>query len=281
MFDVNRIVEKSTFKYWFVRRGVSVIFDVYRNGTDQKVGYFTDGDEWSYHGCNNSTEQDRADALKEFKEFVSNRPEYIVGKKFQESDIRKSGMILFDNLLTGAILMQHGDDGIKRAEACLKWLHSTDFYTAPASTQYHDSEPGGLHMHTLRVVNKIIDLFAVPDFSEHVKLHEAIIVALVHDWCKINFYEPYKRNVKNEETGVWEQVQAYRYGKAKIPMGHGETSLYVAQKFLRLNLDQALAIRWHMGDPGNSESYNFWDANEKYPLVNMLQFADRLSIVNY
>lgn len=280
MFDVNMVTEKNYFKYWFVRRGVSNVFDVHYNcDVTQNIGYIVDSATPTFT-CT-KTEKERVEGLAEFKEFKQNRPEYMVGMKFSEEDIRASGTILFDRIVTGVFLMQHGDDGMRRAESCLKWLHSTDFYTAPASTQYHDCEPGGLHMHTLRVVNKIIDLYNVPDFAEHVKVYEAIVVAIVHDWCKINFYEPYKRNVKNEVTGAWEQVQSYRYGKPKIPMGHGETSLYVAQKFFKLSLDQALAIRWHMGDPGNSESYNFWDANEKYPIVNMLQFADRLSIVNY
>lgn len=278
MFDINAIPKREEFKFWFIRRGTSGTFDVISNESGSKVGWLKDHD---YAQFEFDVDGDRKDVIDDFKLFCTERPEYYVGAKFAEKAIREAGDVIFDKILAGTMLIESGDAAIPKIESCLNWLHGTDFYTAPASTQYHDAEPGGLHMHSLRVVNKINDLYQLPDFAEHVELHRAVVVALVHDWCKINFYEPYKRNVKNEETGVWEQVQAYRYGKSKIPMGHGETSLYIAQKFFKLTMDQALAIRWHMGDPGNSESYNFWDANEKYPLVNMLQFADRLSIVNY
>ena len=36
-------------------------------------------------------------------------------------------------------------------EDMLKWLDTTDFYSAPASTRYHGSYPGGLVQHTLNV----------------------------------------------------------------------------------------------------------------------------------
>lgn len=45
----------------------------------------------------------------------------------------------------------------------------------------------------------------------------------------------------------------------------------------------ALAIRWHMGrwNVVDSEVNDLQTANENYPMVHMIQFADQLSIVNY
>ena len=37
------------------------------------------------------------------------------------------------------------------AEEFLKWLESTDFFTAPASTRFHLSRPGGLVEHSVHV----------------------------------------------------------------------------------------------------------------------------------
>ena len=37
------------------------------------------------------------------------------------------------------------------ADRLLKWLESTDFFTAPASARYHGACPCGLVMHSLNV----------------------------------------------------------------------------------------------------------------------------------
>ena len=91
--------------------------------------------------------------------------------------------------------------------------------------------------------------------------------------------------VKNEETGQWEKKLAYRRSVNTCigSFGHGVTSLYLASRLFSLSNDEALAIRWHMGE------YNVCDAemnelhlsNETFPIVQMIQFADRLSITKY
>ena len=58
------------------------------------------------------------------------------------------------------------------------------------------------------------------------------ISALLHDICKINCYHKYMRSVKNEE-GVWEQVAAFNYEDPE-PLGHGEKSVFLISKFLKL-----------------------------------------------
>ena len=57
----------------------------------------------------------------------------------------------------------------------------------------------------------------------------------------------------------------------------------IANKFFKLDLAECLAIRWHMGrwNVSESEVNEFQQANEQYPLVHMLQFADRLAITAY
>ena len=58
------------------------------------------------------------------------------------------------------------------------------------------------------------------DFSEET----IAIVALLHDVCKIDFYDIEMRNRKNEETGQWEKVPFYTI-KDNLPYGHGEKSV--------------------------------------------------------
>lgn len=167
-------------------------------------------------------------------------------------------------------------------QSVVSWIQSTDFYTAPASTRFHDSFRGGLLFHTLKVYNEAMQLSTLRKF-QNVELDSIALCSLVHDWCKIGLYESYLKNVKNEVTGQWEQQTAYKFKNLDHPFGHGVTSLYIALKFFKLTEEEALAIRWHMGAwyRAENESNDLQQANENYPLVHMLQFADQLSIVNY
>jgi HD superfamily phosphohydrolase YqeK len=66
----------------------------------------------------------------------------------------------------------------------------------------------------------------------------------------------------------------------RLPMGHGEKSVYLAQKFITLTDEEALAIRWHMTafDPSihfdYPNGYAFRKAAEISPLVTLLFTAD-------
>lgn len=163
-----------------------------------------------------------------------------------------------------------------------QWIQSTDFFSAPASTRFHGSFEGGLCKHHMDVYNEAVDLLKLPKFK-NVDSTSAYLVALVHDFCKIGLYVPYMRNVKNEDTGRWEQVRAYKYDKPQYPLGHGVASMYVAQQFMRLTREECLAVRWHMGSYSvcKNEESEYQEAADRYPLVLLLHIADRLSITAY
>ena len=69
--------------------------------------------------------------------------------------------------------------------------NKTDFYKAPASTRFHLACEGGLLQHSLNVYDCLVAkkespiwkpiLSGIPDDS-------LIIMALLHDLCKTNFY---------------------------------------------------------------------------------------------
>ena len=174
------------------------------------------------------------------------------------------------------------ESGVKYLESLLKWLRSTDFYKAPASTRYHESVIGGLLVHTLNVYNNMLGLLKAPQFA-NVDIYSATLVALTHDWCKIDYYEAYEKNVKNEDTGQWEKQTAFRTNQKGIPLGHGVTSMFLAERFFKLTPDEALAIRWHMNRfrVCEDEINELQKANETFPLVHLIQFADALSITSY
>lgn len=77
------------------------------------------------------------------------------------------------------------------------------------------------------------------------------VLALLHDVCKVNCYHTETRRRKNPETGYWEDYQTYAF-RDPIPLGHGEKSLYLIQRHMDLEPEEAMAIRWHMGAYDNA-----------------------------
>jgi len=196
-----------------------------------------------------------------------------------EYDIKLIGSVFLKEFKCG----RNPDDCWKKLSKCLTWLRSTDFYTCPASTQYHDAKPSGLLNHSLRVADKAVELHDAPTFRD-ASLEDAIFVALVHDWCKIGLYTSYKKNVKDDTTGQWHQEDAYkRVDDRTICLGHGVSSMYLVMKFFNISIDVAAAIRWHMAHWNccEAEINELQQANETYPLVHLIQFADQLSITRY
>ena len=173
--------------------------------------------------------------------------------------------------------------------------NNTDFYKAPASTRFHLACEGGLLQHSLNVYDCLIAkkespiwkpiLAGIPDES-------LIIMALLHDLCKANFYaegtknqktydadkvaaaDPWQR--KHDQAGdyIWETVKTYQVDD-QLPLGHGEKSVMLIQCYIRLTMQEVMAIRWHMGFSEPKENYNsLGAAMEKYPLVLALHEAD-------
>lgn len=152
----------------------------------------------------------------------------------------------------------------------LEWIQKTDFFTAPASTKFHCACECGLVMHSVSVFNTLIE----KHFDEEKdSLESFAICALLHDLCKAQFYKVSTRNVKNDETGQWEKVPYYTVDDS-FPYGHGEKSVFLIERFMRLKLEEAMAIRWHMGGFDDNSGYAISQAYDRYPLAVKLHLAD-------
>lgn len=158
-------------------------------------------------------------------------------------------------------------------EEIINFLEKTDFYKAPASTRYHGNYEGGLLEHSLKVYeilkekvkNSAIDINAQED--------TIILVTLLHDICKANYYKVDYRNAKNER-GEWEKVPYYTVDDT-IPYGHGEKSVMMITEYMRLTSEEKYCIRWHMGFTEPKELYGTISvAYKKYPLALLLHEAD-------
>lgn len=159
----------------------------------------------------------------------------------------------------------------KGADKLLAWLENQDFFTAPASTRYHAAYEGGLVEHSLNVYHVLMERFDPEKDSEE----SFAIVSLLHDVCKTGFYAIEMRNRKNKQ-GQWESVPFYTIDD-QFPYGHGEKSVYLIERFMRLTTEEAVAIRWHMGgfdEAVRGGSFALAHAYEKYPLAVKLHMAD-------
>ena len=180
-------------------------------------------------------------------------------------------------------------------ERLMAFLENSDFYTAPASTRFHLSCEGGLLQHSLNVYDCLTSKKENPmwkDILEKVGEESLIVMALFHDICKIRFYkktfknqktyDPDKikaadpRQVKNDKGGayIWEEVEGYIVEDI-MPLGHGEKSVLILDKYIELTKEETYAIRWHMGFTEEKSQYSSLDAAmEKYPIVLALYEAD-------
>ena len=127
--------------------------------------------------------------------------------------------------------------------------------------------------HSLNVYRVLHGTFFTPDTDTE---ETFAICALLHDLCKANFYK--KRHPQREERRdgpVGESPQLQRGGH--VPYGHGEKSVFLIERFMKLKVEEAVAIRWHMGgfdDAVRGGSFALSGAFEKYPLAVKLHIAD-------
>lgn len=285
------------FDYWFIetkRDDNAVYYTAYNTVSGQRVGTVEDPKAATGSTSYFSSEGGVDILAKAFEEMLD---EYLVLVNLLHDNLIAKYPETYSRLLTWCrceaaarhALNTQGnmksaiEDAYSRSTYATNWLKTTDFYEAPASTIYHESEVGGLVKHTLTVAYHALKLCALPEFNK-VNPEDAIFIALVHDWCKIGYYESYQKNVKNETTGQWEKQVAFRRKDLFYScLGHGVSSMYMAQKFFKLSIDECCAIRWHMSSwrVVDSEMSELQQANETYPLVHLTQFADQLSLVKY
>ena len=159
-------------------------------------------------------------------------------------------------------------------------MQKSDFFTAPASTQFHSAYEGGLVEHTINVYNRF--LAAVKNeygdnYTDKISNESIAICALLHDVCKVDLYKIEMRNRK--VNGNWEQYPCYTV-EDNLPYGHGEKSVYIISGFMRLTREEAMIINWHMGGFDSrvkGGSYSLSDAYYKFPNAVLFHTSDILA----
>ena len=108
-------------------------------------------------------------------------------------------------------------------EQLIAFIESTDFFTAPASTRFHGDHAGGLLEHSMKVYEILKHKVETNIEPMNVNPETLILVPLLHDLCKANYYCVEMRNKKNED-GIWVKEPYYSINDT-IPYGHGEKSV--------------------------------------------------------
>jgi 23S rRNA maturation-related 3'-5' exoribonuclease YhaM len=114
-------------------------------------------------------------------------------------------------------------------ESLLDYLLESDYFTAPASTRFHNCFPGGLCLHSLNLV--IAFSAANKQLLNPFPPDSVVICGLLHDLCKVNAYL---------KTGK-------RYKSVKATTGHATLSLSRIEEHIQLTPQEDDVIRYHMG----------------------------------
>lgn len=177
-------------------------------------------------------------------------------------------------------------------EGLIAHLESGDFFTAPASTKYHNAFSGGVCDHSLNVYYNLMHLVKYK-FPNNCPISEDSIkiVALCHDISKEQYYKMGSRNVKvYSETGKlsdnlgrfdWQSVSEWktREPSERLIFGsHENTSEYLTRQYIPLTMEESIAIQHHMGGMSwDSAQDNIGEIYNRYPLAALLYMADMLS----
>ena len=157
----------------------------------------------------------------------------------------------------------------KGMDRLVAYLQSSDFFTAPCSSMYHLSEKGGLVQHSLNVYKYFKQILSL--VNSKLPDESIILCALLHDSCKINLY----KSNPNERARFFRAFVV----DEKLPLGHGEKSVMIIQRFIELTDAEMLIIRWHMSafDLSNYSIKSYYSAVEKCAEIVALQSADYLA----
>lgn len=143
-------------------------------------------------------------------------------------------------------------------------LRQRGFFLVPASLQYHGQYMGGLFDHSMAVAETLVQ------FTEKLGLEweaerSPYIVGMFHDLCKMDNY------IKTD-NGAWE------YNSNPIIPGHGEKSVIMLQRYMKLTDEEICCIRWHMGAFDDKENWNrYGSACTAYPNVLYTHTADMVA----
>lgn len=154
-----------------------------------------------------------------------------------------------------------------------KLLDQVDYFNKPASAQYTGAYPGGLCEYALRFANEL-GVLCNAYFPGRYTSEDIIKVALFKDFYKASMYEAYMKNVKNDATGQWETVPAFRTKEGANRPVYGElgfSSYMQIKDLIPLTAEQIEAIVYSRISDFAPDIHDVFRA---YPLVTLTRMAE-------
>lgn len=195
-------------------------------------------------------------------------------------------------------------------EELLTYLETqTDFYTAPATSQYNLSVEGGLCQHSLDTYDMLVKICNAryPDEYEQITNDDGQpedtrvrtcpysedtlkIVALFHELSSVNFYEKYFMNKKvysdtgskHDENGKfdWVSVSAYKVkdAESRFVLGSREqNTVYMLEGFMPMSVEEVAALISQKGNMTDNPSSDVPTVYSRFNISALLHCADVLS----
>ncbi|MBR9702940.1 metal-dependent phosphohydrolase [Candidatus Woesearchaeota archaeon] len=146
-------------------------------------------------------------------------------------------------------------------------METSDYFTAPASTKYHGNFEGGLAAHSMAIYEVFKE--RVKQYGLDVPEESICICAFLHDYVKVDFYEPNFNKDGSRSKKPW-VVQE------DVPLGHGEASVMkLLEMGLKMTDQEKVIIRWHMGSyEGEPWKLNSNKIKDKYPEALVFHHVD-------
>ena len=151
-------------------------------------------------------------------------------------------------------------------EKIIDALEKSDFFEAPASSQYHGAYKGGLAEHSYMVYliyNSLIKNSEKQNNKINIQDDSIIITSILHDLCKIDNY----------------QIINNKYVSKLNYRGHSLITLNIIKKFILLKNIEEEIIKFHMGIWGVSKEYDFQELkfSNRDRRVSMFHIADMIA----
>jgi len=133
-------------------------------------------------------------------------------------------------------------DGI---DNLINHLEKNGFFVSPASAGHHMSKDGGLLEHSLNVYNVAAEFGKTNLVDGIIEDNDLIIACLLHDVGKMGaFGEPnYIPNILKSGN----RSDKKPWITTRIGIEHQDLSLMIVNRFIELNREQAIAIKYHNG----------------------------------
>jgi hypothetical protein len=154
-----------------------------------------------------------------------------------------------------------------------KLLDQIDYFNKPLSAQYNGAYPGGLCEYALRFAHEL-GILCNAYFPGRYSEVDVIKVALFKDIYKATMYEAYMKNVKDEETGQWMTVPAFKTKEGNNRPVYGElgfSSYMQIRDIVPLTTEQIEAIVYSRISDFAPDIH---DVFRSYPLVALSRMAE-------